>query len=669
MKPIVEIAKEQEFPIMMKKRFLVAVVCFVLIIPIRIGGTGQAGAAASAALTLWPPSHAESKSVTITFDYTSAKPGKLKVELKYKVTGAASFQKATLDKTALTASAAGQQTYRAVWNKAADKVAEGESVDLSLTVTDATGKGATAQLRNYKTQPKTALRNQIDNYMIYYGKWSDAMVEQVKRRYDMVILNTNGITPRQAARLRAGANPADASDDVLVLGYISVGEDERTHGMTPEQMKKDKRFVLDGSGPAVDPRAGAPYPDGAAIPADLNQNGKMTYGGFAPFYLNDDFYANKTGKKNVPDFNRNYNGAFVNPGHPAWYRTLSDMTIRKDKVSGIREIVTHTYGAAYGLDGLFLDTLDTAAPNSWTSPKDINQSEFEWTAPGTQTFLRKLSNEYPSSLIVGNRALFFYTPDLPMYRYTLRPYVDFVLFESYRMDSNSARYFNQQVFNDNKYNYAQKLLAEADRPDGFRVLSLGYAEGPDGAKLMQMLSGKAAPSKMMLDEIDETAAQMGMVHYMTNQAVSNVNTFVIDHMPKAAKVPVWGSTKPPSVWGEPYEMPRIGLQSAAVQNGTLTVRWDVAHAAARPIRYSLYVKEGQPFDYSADLKTQSTLYVDSLPLDEPEDYKTTTDAAQRFPYKASIRGIETGKTYYVLIRASDAKGHYEENEHALEVRE
>ncbi len=31
---------------------------------------------------------------------------------------------------------------------------------------------------------------------------------------------------------------------------------------------------------------------------------------------------------------------------------------------------------------------------------------------------------------------------------------------------------------DNLYNYAPKLMAEANRPDGFRVLSLGYAEGP-----------------------------------------------------------------------------------------------------------------------------------------------------------------------------------------------
>lgn len=653
---------------MIKRLFIAALICLSLLVPAQSGITRKADAAASAVLTLWPPSHAESKKITLVFDYTASKAGKLRAELKFKSAGTAEYHKATLDTPALTASAAGQMTYRIVWNKAADKVAEGKFVDLILTVTDAKGKAATSHLLNYKTEPKTQLRKHVDSYIIYYGTWTDALVDRVKSRYDMVILNTKGITPRQAARLRAGANPADARDDVLVLGYISVGEDERTNGLTPEQMKKDKRFVLDGSGPAVDPRVGGPYPDGAVIPTDINQNGTMTYGGFAPFYLNDNFVTNKTGKKDVPDFNRNFNGAFVNPGHPAWYKALSDMTIKKDKVSGIREIVTSGYGAGYGLDGLFLDTLDTAAPNSWTNAKNVNQSEFEWTAPGTQTFVRKLANEYPSSLIVGNRGLFFYTPDLPMYRYTLRPYMDFVLFESYRLDSSTAQYFSPQVFNDNKYNYVQKLLAEADRPDGFRVLSLGYAEGPDGDKLKQMLSGKADPSKMMLDDIDETVAQMGMIHYMTNQWVSNVNTFVIDHLPKAAKVPTWGSTKRPSVWGQPYDAPRIGVQSVAVQNDTLTIGWDVAHSMARPISYSLFVKEGKPFDYTIDLKSQSTIIVESLPLDEPSDYWTTTNDAQRLPYKASVKGVEAGKTYYVLIRARNAEGQYELNEHVMEVR-
>jgi len=35
------------------------------------------------------------------------------------------------------------------------------------------------------------------------------------------------------------------------LGYISIGEDLRTLGITSEQMLKDKRFKGDGTGPRV----------------------------------------------------------------------------------------------------------------------------------------------------------------------------------------------------------------------------------------------------------------------------------------------------------------------------------------------------------------------------------------------------------------------------------
>ena len=42
------------------------------------------------------------------------------------------------------------------------------------------------------------------------------------------------------------------SAGACVLGYLSIGEDLRTAGMTPEDMLKDWRFTGDGSGPRVD---------------------------------------------------------------------------------------------------------------------------------------------------------------------------------------------------------------------------------------------------------------------------------------------------------------------------------------------------------------------------------------------------------------------------------
>ncbi len=60
--------------------------------------------------------------------------------------------------------------------------------------------------------------------------------------------------PQDAATIQDGIDKHDPRDDVLVLAYISIGEDVRTIGLTDEDMLRDARFVGDASGPRVDPR-------------------------------------------------------------------------------------------------------------------------------------------------------------------------------------------------------------------------------------------------------------------------------------------------------------------------------------------------------------------------------------------------------------------------------
>ncbi|TYP74837.1 hypothetical protein [Paenibacillus methanolicus] len=645
--------------------------CAIALAPFSAAGTaGQADAAADAGLFLYPLPSVQQDKIKLRFDYRAAKAGTYRVTLRVKPAGQAAYQAGTLDKTVIKAVSAGLATYQVTWNRIADKLKAGERADLQLVATDAKGKTETFELRGYRPDSKPNVRGRIDNYLIYYGAWTDALVNRVKDQYKLVILDTRaGITPRQVARLRAGKDPRRADDDVLVLGYLSAGEDSRTIGLTPAQMKKDKRFVLDGTGPAVDPRLGAPYPNGGPLTGPIDSDGKLTGGGFAPFYLNDNFATNGKGARGVPDFNANFNGAFVNIGHPLWYAALSNMTLKQDKVSGIRELLGTDYGGAYGLDGLFLDTLDTAAPNSYTDASSWNQSEFEWTAPGTRAFVEKLSRQYPSALLAANRGLFFYNPDLGSYAHTLRPYVDFVMFESFRLNNSDSEYFNATFFADNKYNAAQKLLAEADRPDGFRALSLGYAEGPAGAQLRQALRRPptASAPRMLTDDIDEAAVRLGMVHYLSTRLLIDVNTFVKDYMPAKAQKPVWGSTKTPP-FGQPFEAAREGAQAAFFEGGKLVVQWDLAHSQARPIRYTLYVKEGTPFDMTRDLKQQSVAaYVETVRPDVPSDYAGAGDRSARYPYQTSVGGLDPNKTYQVLIRARNAQGLYETNTHAVQV--
>lgn len=611
------------------------------------------------ALTLWTPPRVEAQLIPLTFFYETNEPNNIKVNLQFKLKGDQLYKDARLEGPSTIQSSAGKQAYSITWNVAKDIMASEEDFDIKIQLTANDRPVIEDEIRNVHFGTRETVRNQIQNYLIYYGTWTNEQIDLVKEKYELVIVDTQAVTAEQVQRLRSGQDPHDAGDDVLVLGYLSVGEDSRTAGMTPEEMKLDPRFVLDGTGPSIDPRAKGTYPNGGDLPNDISIVGKPTNGGFAPYYLNDNYVTNRVGNPGIPDINKNFLAAFVNPGHPEWLKGLAEMTHASDKVSGIKELLNTDYGAGFGCDGLFLDTLDTAAPNSFTDSSSSNPSEFEWVTKGTQQLLGNIRQMYPDKFLLANRGLFFYNPDLPAYKFTLRGIVDFVLFESFRLDSSSEQWFNELIFNDNKYNYAQKLIAEADRSDGFRLLSLGYAEGPEGELAKMALHGELNPTRQqLLDDVKETSA-LGMLHYISNASVNDINTFVMDHKESSAQPPVWGSTKTP-FWGKPFNEVRKGVQIVDIRGEVVYVHWDVAHSMARPITYSLYIKSGKPFDFNKELESQSRRI--ELPVGPPPaNYYGLVDRTYRYPYRAIVDGLESGKTYYLVLRAKNTLGQYDQN--------
>ncbi|NOU84344.1 hypothetical protein GC102_00880 [Paenibacillus sp. LMG 31460] len=618
-------------------------------------------------LDLWTPTHVDASQIPLTFTYTSNKTASYVVDLLIKPEGSTEYRKATLDGNSSFESKEGESEFTVSWDKEKDSIQANLSVDLRLTTTDKDGHTTSSDLNRLRFESRETIRNHVQDYLIYYGKWTDSLIDQARQKYRLVIIDTrSGISPKQIAKIRAGKDPHDASDDVLVLAYVSIGEDLRTAGMSPDDMKKDARFVLDGSGPSTDPRAGAPFPKGSDVPKDLDLKGKASNGGFAPFYLNDNFVTFGTiGKAGTPDFNTNFKAAFVNPGHPEWFKALLDMKLQTDKVSGIKELLTRDSSQGYGCDGLFLDTLDTAAPNSFTDASSSNQGQFEWVQPGMKQLIANIRQAYPDRFLLANRGLFFYNPDLTAYAFTLRGLVDFALFESYRLDSSSAQWFNEATFNDNKYNYVQKLLAESDRGNGFRVLSLGYAEGPNGDLMKKALNGEQnEASKMLLADVQE-ANDLGMVHYISNAQVAAIDTYVIDHRDAASKPPIWGNTMTPP-FGKPYTEPRVGIQNIDIRGKNVFVQWDVAHSQARPISYTLYVKEGQDFDFKQDMKNQEAQAI-PLNLGIPLDYAGRGDRTKRYPYEDKVEGLASGKTYYFLIRARNAADQFDNNEKSMKI--
>jgi hypothetical protein len=496
---------------------------------------------------------------------------------------------------------------------------------------------------------------QIDHYLVNYGAWPSDAVD-VAHRHQLVIVNPSraDLGRQDIAGIQAGADPNDPSDDVLVLCYVSVGEDLRTASLTDAQVRADPRFRGDGSGPRVDPRG--PGAAGQSL-ANIDPRGKPSNGGtgFASYYLDDNSVFDSADHQGdgFPDRNPLFGSLFVNAGDPAWFGVIDGMKIDgPDALVGLREALTSGYGRGLNCDGVFLDTIDTAAPDSYTNPADSNETKYEWTAPGFGTFIRKVHSTYPDKLVLQNRGLFFFDPRHPAYAYNARGSIDFVLFESYRLDSSDTELWNPTFYADNQFNIAPKLMAEADRPDGFRVLSLGYAEGPsDQMSPLTLLGQSTLGLSDLLEDIRVTEQVAGFRHYLTDAKVDLVNDFVLthdnldDHDP-----PQWTSTynDHPSVPAV-APTPRVGIQQAVANGGQVTVRWDVALDENR-VDYVLYAQP-QPFDFTGD-PTLSTATRTVLTPTVPSSYVAGV-GPDSYPYEATISSLPRGQMQYLVIRAVD----------------
>jgi hypothetical protein len=506
--------------------------------------------------------------------------------------------------------------------------------------------------------------------MIYYAALSDEVIRNAQQ-YDLAIVHPlrGNATAEQIAQIQAGKDPSTNEDDVLVLCYLSIGEDTRTFGLSDEQLRNDpgQRFTRDGTGPRTDPRG--PDASGQAL-RDIDPVGVVSSGGsgFAPYYLDDNDYDGS------PDRNNNFGVAFVNAGHPAWFEEVNNMRSATDGVPGIKELLTDdTSENQLGLncDGLFLDTLDTAAPNSFTDETSPNQTEFEWTAFGFTAFIQRLRAAYPDKLILQNRGLFFFNPVFAHYEVNPRSLVDFVLFESYQLDSSSDQTANAYFAADNKHVFRPRLMAEAQRDDGFQVLSLGYAEGPANQitpdSLLEPDNEQAIGFDLLIQDIVQAEQLSGFRHYLTNARVELANDFVRSNAPATdTTAPQWTSTFNPT--NNSFPTPPVAVQArAGIQRvlpgpgiGEVTVQWDVA-LDFNPVQYVLYYQTS-PFDFTdPDLGQATELTLSGLPSAAYGRAELSESPANEM----IISGLGADATYHFLIRARDSLGNEEKNEVVL----
>ncbi len=590
--------------------------------------------------------------VPLAISVDGARQPPLQATIEFSTDGT-TFRPATVSGLTASSDSATGASIRATWDAVQDlgKRAAG-SVSLRITPSDGAGPGTAGTFAIQVDNLRAAARN-VNHYIDNYGPWNDAAFATAQR-VDLVIAHPANakLTRADIQRLQAGADPANPHDDVLVLCYVSVGEDLRTHALSDAQVRADPRFRGDGSGPRIDPRG--PNASGRTL-AGIDPRGAPSNGGtgFASYYLDDNDVQNSANHlgDGFPDRNKIFQSLFVNAGDPSWFDVVDGMTMDgPDQLAGLREVLTSDYGRGLDCDGVFLDTIDTAAPNSYTTAESANESKFEWTAPGFGAFIRRVHQTYPSKLILQNRGVFFFDPRHPQYAFNARGAIDLLLFESFRLNSNTSEQWNAIDYPDNRYNVAPKLMAEANRPDGFRVLSLGYAEGP-GLSTATLTGLSTVGFDSLLEDIHVTQELMGFRHYLTDGAVRLVNDFVLrngkldDHT-----APVWSSTyNDHDVTPAVAPTPRVGIQKAAGSDGSITVWWDVALDMNR-VGYVLYA-QAQPFDFAGDPSLSQATRHRLAPV-VPADYMGGV-GPDRYPYQATVAGFPPGQPQYLVIRAID----------------
>lgn len=504
------------------------------------------------------------------------------------------------------------------------------------------------------TSPTRQLAKSAQTYLINYGGW-DASGVAIAQAHDLVILDVNpggglpALDSSVVSQIQFGG-----PERVVVLCYVSVGEDLRTAGRSDAELAADFRYVQDRTGPRIDPRG--PFADGQPLtgisPLGLPSNGGTNW---ASWYLDDVSVRNDPNSvgDGIPDRNGVFGGYFVNAGDPAWFTALQNMTVDEPGgVAGLRELLTTTHGRGYGCDGIFMDTFDTAFPNGWTDAASANETKFEWTAPGFTAFIERVRAAYPDAVLLQNRGLFFFNPLNTQYPFNAGDLIDLVMFESFRLNSGEFNNPDPYFYPDNRYNVAPKVMAEANRANGFRVLSLGYAAGPNISPLT-LLGQSTVGIDSLLEDI-RVAELTGFRHYLTNPSVTLLNTFVADNTSTDDFTPpVWTSTyndnNPgfPAAPGPPT--PRVGIQEVAAGPGSLTVRWDVALDYSR-VGYALYYQT-TPFDFAADpgLSSATRVVLSGTP---PADYRNGVGFGI-YANEATVTGLTPGQTYYLLIRAFD----------------
>jgi len=617
----------------------------------------------------------------------------------------------------LTSSPTGVTHYFA-WNMFADLGSTNrENVTVRMeAVIDATTHGQISDVTRYDFLDRKTRIHRMDKYLVFYGILDSAAIAAIKAGgYNMLIIDLNPDptyfhTFENLQAIKKGTNSTDASDDIMILGYVAATEDPRTKLLTdvealaiPAANPGSAHYKFkDGagatSGPSRDPRGATAAGNQTTLATISDYDGLQEGFGYKTYYLYDNFTnlgatANPPHAypitANRPDRNAQWGGFFVNPGDPNWFADYRQTTLAEHDtpnnvygVAGFDEIYSYFTGNGFHLDGFYVDVLDTLSPNGWSNAASGNPVQFEWCTKGTMLNYfgsGGIRGAYPSAMVIANRGLFFHYPELSgHFGLQIGQYLDGALFESFYTDNSNTSLANQIYADGNKWQSMPLIMAESQR-HGFKVFSLGYVNGgsatPAGPnyKNHELLSGpfnydryeNSGPASLQDDwdvfklEFAEVK-KAGYAHYVSTIYLDTINSFTTDALAAlypAVAAPSFNTT---AYWHKsnasqaPY-MNRAGLQYAKAGNGLVTVYWDVATGPKAPVTYQIIY--GTDSNLTSGTTTVNLGYT-NLGNDSYNHVLggNTQKGFMSFPFSHIITGLSNGSTYYFAVRAKGSDG-------------
>ncbi|MBT9585006.1 hypothetical protein IV102_16805, partial [bacterium] len=333
------------------------------------------------------------------------------------------------------------------------------------------------------------------DYALCYGAWTPEMIQRA-HRFDLVVVHPgdhfDNITPELIGQLQKGKDgQAGTPDDVIVLAYVTVGEDDKPPaGPPPVPRGLGPTFSLNKSWRQA--RAGYPTRFLDQVSYVFEKNGERRYG-------ENGKPVTVPGQDGVPDENGVWGSYYVNAGDPEWQKMVLARMAR-----------LHT---EFAVDGFFLDTLDTASP--W--------GNYSYSQPQMASMLQAIRKSYPDRFVLANRGMFLIETHPQSYASS----IDGMLYESlYCIWDWGAKRGVVSPWAVGDYDYLKKpVLPAAQQSPGFHLFYVNYLD-PGQADFYPLMHA-----------IEDLVGRQGVSNYVSDPLLQGLQSPISELFPEQGEAP------------------------------------------------------------------------------------------------------------------------------------